>query len=74
MKKTQKAEAQQGCHDDRVMALGIAHYIKPQQKVQTAPKPQRDKKYRTKPLTIEEIIKPSQRNMSIGRGDELIVI
>ncbi len=27
-----KAEAQEGCHDDLVMGLAIAHYIRPQQK------------------------------------------
>lgn len=27
-----KAEAQLGCHDDLIMALAIAHYIRPQQK------------------------------------------
>ncbi len=27
-----KAEAQEGCYDDLVMGLAIAHYIRPQQK------------------------------------------
>ena len=45
-----KAEAQEGCHDDLVMGLAIAHYIRPQQKYtllnnQNINEPSKYKKY-----------------------------
>lgn len=44
-----KAEAQEGCHDDLVMGLAIAHYIRPQQKYILLPNKNR---------TINEIYEP----------------
>lgn len=54
-----RAEAEQGKHDDRVMAMGIAHYIRPQQAMKIeAPKQQ----------TAEEKRKESNRRNYINFG------
>ena len=36
-----RAEAEAGAHDDRVMALAIAHFIRPQQSGDVLPEPGR---------------------------------
>lgn len=49
-----RPEAQEGCHDDLVMALAIAYYIRPQQEMKVKTKQQIIKDNMYKDFGIEE--------------------
>lgn len=67
--ETGKAEAQEGCHDDLVMGLSIANYIRPQQKYTLL---------KLEPKTIQEIYEPffniEKTNIYEDYGDKIEVI
>lgn len=61
-----KPEAEQGAHDDHIMALGIAHYTRHQQKVYIKQPIERE----YKPFFTEE----HNKGFSLGEGEKLEVI
>lgn len=62
-----KAEAQLGCHDDLIMALAIAHYIRPQQKY-IIKKNEREK-YRSFNFSFE---KEEEKEFEVGEEEVYI--
>ena len=64
-----RAEAQEGCHDDLVMGLGIANYIRPQQKYTL---------FKEEQINLKQIYEPffdiEKRNTYEDYGDKIEVI
>lgn len=63
-----KAEAQEGCHDDLVMGMAIAHYIRPQQKYTLI------KKRETQKNVEESFFNAVKPNIYDESGDQIEIV